>query len=225
MAAIITHNLMAPMSEEYYWAWAFDVAFTGSSSFCLIMASIYHPFPVHSKPPKPTPTSQKLLFAVLIPSTILTLSILGIAYPATSPVKWTSEVLYIGITVLAAVVLVVNIIVPAFSLPSTLTQNKGKKGVKLNPVTAAGKLALIISLLGVFLILLGFPLDRPMCEISRRMGVITEFGMVHCVFGGCAIAFQAFLGYVLFGCRDVDFEYEGKDGGKKVGVKETKKVK
>lgn len=197
IAAIFCHNLTEPLSRQHAWAWSFDVAFTGSSSFCLILAALTQPFPIVGVP---VPKSSIKWLSVVGPIIIFTLSILGLAIDGVAPVPFTAEVLYLLITILAAVFLSTYVVVPAFNSSVGRPTGAGTRTVIVP--TSLGRYSLLAAGVGgLGLALAGLPLDRMVCELAVNSGMSTEIGLPHFVFIGCVIAFQGLLVYVLLGCK------------------------
>ncbi|KAJ3095718.1 hypothetical protein HDU97_006584 [Phlyctochytrium planicorne] len=212
--AMFCHNFTKPGTDPFWWAWALDVAFTGSSSFCLLLASIFHPFPISFTTPstKSTKTTSRSdstgahLLYILGVTTLFTASILGIANKETRFIPWVPEVVYVAMTLLAASALAINVVLPA--LFSSVTDNGTAT------ITGIGKIVLVLATGSILLGAAGLPLDKYLCEFQTSLGIVPDFNVSHMLFFGCDIAFLFLLAYVLAGVVPVGFD-DKKDEKKK----------
>ncbi|KAJ3206052.1 hypothetical protein HDU67_008414 [Dinochytrium kinnereticum] len=198
-AAIFCHNLTKAGSNAMWWAWALDVAFTGSSSYCLLLASIFQPFPIASIPGSTSPTKTiqrtepliaQLLFVLGVAGCFIG-SILGIANPTTRFIPWTSEIIYVVLTVIGAAALFNNVVAPAIFSGKT---DKGRA-----TVTLVGKVTLMLATASILAGAAGLPLDRHICNFLNANQIVTDFNVAHVLFLGCDLAFLFLLAYATVG--------------------------
>ncbi|KAJ3152139.1 hypothetical protein HK101_001838 [Irineochytrium annulatum] len=202
LAAIFCHNLTREETDAMWYAWAADVGFTGASSFSLILAALFQPFPTRplksssssdTKTSKTTPFASVLFF--LITPILLSAAYLGIAHKETRPIAWTPEIVYLATTVLAIAVVSFRVLHPAHTLPSSI-----------NPVNAFGRFMLSVATAGIALGAGGLVADRVMCDMGLNGGAGQgwEWSLAHSLFAGCDVAFACLGLYVVFGVRRVE---------------------
>ncbi|KAJ3092635.1 hypothetical protein HDU96_002662 [Phlyctochytrium bullatum] len=195
-SAIFCHNLMKPGTDEMWWAWALDVAFTGASSYCLILASLFQRFPYVSKPGVRVasvdmePGLAQFSFVIGL-TACLTGSILGIANPPTRFVPWTSEIIYVALTVLAGLCLAFRVVLPVL-FSSTVAKGALR-------VTGFGKLWLLLATVSILFGAGGLVVDRYLCDFMVANKYVLDFNLAHILFLGCDLSFLFLLGYVLSG--------------------------
>ncbi|KAJ3415501.1 hypothetical protein HDV05_004703 [Chytridiales sp. JEL 0842] len=195
-SAILCHNFTALPSEVNTWMWALDVAFTGSSSFNLLLVSLFQPLPLLSAQKSGGNLLGRIL-SFLGPLVMFAVSIAGIAYKETRDIPFTSEVIYAIMTIIAALFLASRVVVPALHGSQAAAK---KKGVQ---VTLVGKLSLLWATFGILFGVAGLPLDKHVCTHLLQNGYWTEFNGVHILFLGCAIGFHGLLMYSLAGMKHV----------------------
>ncbi|KAI9352284.1 hypothetical protein DFJ73DRAFT_830446 [Zopfochytrium polystomum] len=186
MAAIPTHNILGTLSPTMLVFWSLDVGSTGSSCLCLILASFIQPFPTAASR---TPTTYKWL-TLVGPALLYAYSYVGIALPGFR-IPFTSELVYITMMVIAAVVVVANILAGALRMP------------KMPFTSVAGSASVVLAISSIIVMLAGFLLDYPICKAVVEAGSTTEIGLVAFVFVGSDIAFLSLFLYVAAGVRSI----------------------
>ncbi|KAI8613209.1 hypothetical protein BC830DRAFT_1170432 [Chytriomyces sp. MP71] len=203
LAGISCHCLAPLNSRQMSFGWAADVACTGSSSFYLILATLYHPRPLSWTPENDAqhtsiPPDQKSLAlqAHLLTAILFSFSHIGLSNSHQGfRIPFTSEIVYLAITALAGAVMTLKLVAPSW------TKSETEMGI-----SSIGFLALNAAACSVAIsLVLAVPIEQTMCssrlntEVSASILSVKEVGILHIFFLGCTLAFLSLLCYIRIG--------------------------
>jgi hypothetical protein len=176
--AFLTHSVFKTFSHTWWFTYRLDMAATSASSFNLILGALH--LTRFATPPPWMPTFSLYVY---MPICVFVLQL------SRGSIPWVPEVMYIGVTIIAACAMAYLIVLPAvMSRPAPNSPESARHRATFH--------ALLVVVIGASMFAGGVLLDKYLCSAEQFVGGRGWGNMLVPAFGGCDLAFWGLARYL-----------------------------